>query len=167
VKGLLDRADEARLAGDYRTGCELAREALALAGTSGDSEGQAGALHLLATQALQWEIETDPAKCSEVEVTFTPISETATRVDLAHRHLSRHGDGWKGMAQAVGGPDGCSASIDSLWWQRPEPAYGARTAWGCLISASRDGAGPGFGRGRSQWRSSAMRRRRRRTGGAR
>ena len=53
LKGLLDRAEEARLAGDYRTGCELAREALALAREAGDSEGEAGALHMLATQALR------------------------------------------------------------------------------------------------------------------
>jgi diguanylate cyclase (GGDEF)-like protein len=53
VKALLERAEEARLAGDYRSGCDLAREALGLAESSGDGEGQAGALHMLASQALR------------------------------------------------------------------------------------------------------------------
>lgn len=63
---------------------------------------------------LQWQVETDPAKCSEVEVTFTPISESVTRVELAHRHLERHGDGWQGMAQAVGSPNGWSINLQHL-----------------------------------------------------
>jgi diguanylate cyclase len=53
LQGLLDRAEEARLAGDYRAGCELARQALALAESAGDSAGRAGALHMLATQSLR------------------------------------------------------------------------------------------------------------------
>lgn len=56
--------------------------------------------------SLQWQVELDPERCSEVEVSFTPTSATTTRVDLVHRNLHRHGDGWQGMAQAVGGPDG-------------------------------------------------------------
>ena len=40
----------------------------------------------------QWAIETDPALCSEVEVTFTAEGPTSTRVVLQHQHLERHGD---------------------------------------------------------------------------
>lgn len=64
--------------------------------------------------SLQWEVEANHAKCSEVEVTFTPVSDTTTRVDLVHRHLERHGDGWEGMAQAVGGPNGWPMGLERL-----------------------------------------------------
>ncbi|MGC4111621.1 MAG: SRPBCC family protein [Nocardioides sp.] len=40
----------------------------------------------------QWQIETDPAKCSEVRVTFTEDPPGRTTVVLEHRHLERHGD---------------------------------------------------------------------------
>lgn len=64
--------------------------------------------------SLQWELEPDPARCSEVEVTFTPVSDTTTRVDLVHRHLERHGEGWQGMADAVGGPNGWPLGLERL-----------------------------------------------------
>jgi uncharacterized protein YndB with AHSA1/START domain len=51
--------------------------------------------------SLRWELETDPAKTSEIEVTFTPEGPDRTRVVLTHRHLDRHGEGWEGMRDAV------------------------------------------------------------------
>jgi uncharacterized protein YndB with AHSA1/START domain len=51
---------------------------------------------------LAWQLETNPAKTSEVEVTFASVGETRTHVVLTHRHLDRHGDGWEGMRAAVG-----------------------------------------------------------------
>ena len=56
--------------------------------------------------SLQWQIETDPGRTSEVEVRFLPEGEGRTRVELEHRHLDRHGDGWEGMRDAVGSPEG-------------------------------------------------------------
>ena len=54
----------------------------------------------------QWQIESDPDKTSEVEVRF--IAETAerTRVELEHRNLDRHGEGWQAERDAVGGDGG-------------------------------------------------------------
>ncbi len=49
-----------------------------------------------------WQIETDPAKASDVEITFTRTSADRTHVVLTHRHLDRHGDGWEAMRNAVG-----------------------------------------------------------------
>ncbi len=40
-----------------------------------------------------WSIETDPARCSEVEVAFTAEGPTTTGVVLRHLHLERHGEG--------------------------------------------------------------------------
>ncbi len=56
--------------------------------------------------SLQWQVETDPARASEVEVRFVPEGDTRTRVELEHRHLDRHGDGWEGLRDAVGSSGG-------------------------------------------------------------
>ena len=54
----------------------------------------------------QWQLETDPARCSEVEVRFSPLDGDRTLVELEHRHIDRHGDGWAGMRAAVADPNG-------------------------------------------------------------
>lgn len=51
---------------------------------------------------VQWQIETDPAKTSEVEVVFTADGPDRTHVQLTHSNLERHGEGWEGMRDAVG-----------------------------------------------------------------
>lgn len=53
-----------------------------------------------------WQVETDPAKTSEVEVRFIAEAADRTRVELEHRHLDRHGDGWRSVADGVAGDQG-------------------------------------------------------------
>lgn len=55
---------------------------------------------------LSWQIETDPARASEVHITFTAQDAKHTVVELEHRHLDRHGNGWEAMRDAVGSPGG-------------------------------------------------------------
>ena len=72
---------------------------------------------------LLWSQEADPARASEFEVRFHAESPTRTRVELAHRHLERHGDGWEQMRDAVGSPDG---------WNRGLEAFAAATTTAVL-----------------------------------
>jgi uncharacterized protein YndB with AHSA1/START domain len=53
-----------------------------------------------------WQIETDKSRSSEVEITFTSIDDANTRVELEHRYLDRHGDGWQGLRGGLQGPEG-------------------------------------------------------------
>jgi uncharacterized protein YndB with AHSA1/START domain len=61
--------------------------------------------------SLAWQRETDPAKTSEIEVRFVPEGPDRTRVELEHRNLDRHGEGWEHMRDAVGSPDGWGVGL--------------------------------------------------------
>ncbi|MBN9077921.1 MAG: SRPBCC family protein [Rhizobiales bacterium] len=54
----------------------------------------------------RWQIETEPEKTSEWEVRFIAVTENRTRVEIEHRHLERHGEGWEGLREGVGGDQG-------------------------------------------------------------
>ena len=62
----------------------------------------------------QWQLETDPAKASEVEVLFHAEGPDRTRVELEHRCLDRHGEGWEEMRAAVGSPDGWPRLVETF-----------------------------------------------------
>jgi uncharacterized protein YndB with AHSA1/START domain len=53
-----------------------------------------------------WQVETDLDKTSEVEVRFIAEAPGLTRVELEHRNLDRHGDGWEGVRDGVDGNQG-------------------------------------------------------------
>jgi uncharacterized protein YndB with AHSA1/START domain len=63
---------------------------------------------------VQWQLESDPDRTSEIEVRFIPEGPTRTRVELEHRHLDRHGEGWEQMRDAVGSPDGWNVGLARL-----------------------------------------------------
>ena len=49
----------------------------------------------------QWQIETNLERTSEVEVRFIAEAPDRTRVELEHRNLDRHGDGWEAVRDGV------------------------------------------------------------------
>jgi uncharacterized protein YndB with AHSA1/START domain len=61
---------------------------------------------------LQWEIETDLDRTSEIEVRFVAEAPDRTRVELEHRNLDRHGDGWEQMRAAVGSDGGWPSGMN-------------------------------------------------------
>jgi uncharacterized protein YndB with AHSA1/START domain len=54
----------------------------------------------------QWQIETDPEKASEVDVRFIAEAPDRTRVELEHRNIDRHGNGWEAVREGVDGDAG-------------------------------------------------------------
>jgi uncharacterized protein YndB with AHSA1/START domain len=49
----------------------------------------------------QFQIETDLDMTSEVEVRFITETQERTRVELEHRNLDRHGEGWEAARASV------------------------------------------------------------------
>ena len=60
----------------------------------------------------QWQIEADPARTSEVEIRFVAETPARTRVEIEHRHLDRHGEGWEQASAGIGGANGWPLYLD-------------------------------------------------------
>ncbi|MER8676144.1 MULTISPECIES: SRPBCC family protein [unclassified Mesorhizobium] len=54
----------------------------------------------------QWQIETNPDRTSEWEVRFTAETNSRTCVEIEHRNLERHGEGWEGVRFGIDGDQG-------------------------------------------------------------
>ncbi len=65
---------------------------------------------------LAWQIDAafkyDPSLTTEVELSFTPVGERETRVDLEHRNLERFGDKAGQVASQVGAPGGWTKVLE-------------------------------------------------------
>lgn len=62
----------------------------------------------------RWQLEPDAAHASEVEVRFVAEAPDRTRVELEHRGIERHGEGWEGMHAAVGSPNGWTGGLEAF-----------------------------------------------------
>jgi len=60
----------------------------------------------------EWKLETDPDRTSEVEVSFISEGPQTTRVELVHRNLDRHGEGWEDVRGSVGSPGGWPGGLE-------------------------------------------------------
>jgi hypothetical protein len=69
----------------------------------------------------EWQYEPDLAKCSEVEVQFTPADDGTTLVELEHRGLQRHGGACAKMREMVNSEGGWG-SLLTLFSQKAEEA---------------------------------------------
>jgi uncharacterized protein YndB with AHSA1/START domain len=68
----------------------------------------------------RWQLETDIERASEVEVRFIAETSERTLVQLEHRNLDRHREGWEALRDGVGGSDGWP-----LYLQRYATLFGA------------------------------------------
>ena len=50
-----------------------------------------------------WQYDPVMSRASELEIRFLPLSASRTRVELEHRHIERHGEGWQQLYGAVNG----------------------------------------------------------------
>lgn len=80
---LLDLAEEYRLAGDYRAGSGVARQAADLAASAGDRPGQARALRSLANQLLRLGAQEDAVTaCREAAAVLAGVGDEAGRCQV-------------------------------------------------------------------------------------
>ncbi|WP_426242516.1 SRPBCC family protein [Nocardioides sp. LHG3406-4] len=59
-----------------------------------------------------WQLESDAANASEVEVRFVADGPERTRVELEHRGIDRHGPGWEAVRDGIEGDAGWPLYLD-------------------------------------------------------
>jgi uncharacterized protein YndB with AHSA1/START domain len=62
---------------------------------------------------MDYAYDPDPSKASRVDVTFTDEAG-ATRVELVHSQLDRHGAGWEKLRDSVGSSGGWNGIMDAF-----------------------------------------------------
>jgi len=60
----------------------------------------------------EWVCDPDPEKASEVEIRFTAEGPQTTLVELEHRKLERHGEGYEQLRALFDGPGAWSTILD-------------------------------------------------------
>ncbi|MGI8809855.1 MAG: hypothetical protein ACR2KK_18840 [Acidimicrobiales bacterium] len=76
----------------------------------------------MSTQTAGTSVQSTIVVDAPIERAFTVFTEgmqgpDRTRVELEHRILDRHGDGWEQMRDAVGSPDGWGLGLRSFMAQ--------------------------------------------------
>jgi uncharacterized protein YndB with AHSA1/START domain len=61
-----------------------------------------------------WKFDPDPEKASKVEFRFIAESPSTTRIDLEHRCLERHGEGYEQLVALFNSPGAWITILDSL-----------------------------------------------------
>ena len=65
---------------------------------------------------LAWQLDAqwhyDPSLTTEVEVTFTPVGASSTRVELEHRYLERFGEMEGAVRKGIDSPEGWSGLLE-------------------------------------------------------
>ena len=64
--------------------------------------------------STSWQLETDLAHTSEFEVRFVKAGPRTTTVELEHRHLDRHGEGWEPLREMLGTPEGWGGTLSAF-----------------------------------------------------
>jgi uncharacterized protein YndB with AHSA1/START domain len=59
-----------------------------------------------------WQFDPDPGKASEVEISFVPEGPNSTRINLEHRCLERHGEGYQQLRAVFDGPGAWNTILD-------------------------------------------------------
>ena len=84
-----------------------------------------------------WKFDPDPAKASEVEFRFIAEGACATRLNLEHRALERHGEGYEQLRALFEGPGAWITVLESYTKVVEQTAGdGASARKPCWLSAS-------------------------------
>jgi uncharacterized protein YndB with AHSA1/START domain len=63
---------------------------------------------------VDWKVDPDIAHASEVEIRFSPDGSSGTLVELEHRRLERHGEGYERLRMLLDGPDAWQLTLASF-----------------------------------------------------